>query len=146
MWKETNNLVDPGKRSNLRDFSMPRLRSLILFAALILPFSGRSATTPVVLNVNYISTAPIHIGSQITVYMSAVEPGQSIAVSVTAYTSVDITLGGGGLTLLGAQTLFITDGIRSWSVFFPGGGSSTLTVSDGNLMMNAPPFNGADYT
>src|SRR5262245_1130475 len=87
------------KKVEFKGFFMSKIKSLLLLAAFALPLAGQGATAPVILNVNYTCADPaIHIGSQIVVYASAVEASQTIPVSVTAYTSSDITLGGAGLS------------------------------------------------
>src|SRR5689334_17926982 len=125
-----------------------RIKALLFaFGLLALPLAAR-ATAPVVLNIDYTCGDPvIHIGSSMTVYMSAIDPIQTINnISVTASTGASITLGSVDLQLLGPSNLYVTDGIRTWIVPFAGGGANTITFGDGNLILIQAPFTGANYT
>jgi hypothetical protein len=106
-----------------------------------------AATQPVVLGLAFSKTAPVlHIGANMTVFMSVVVPTQTLDVTVTASTAASITLGSPALAGIFALTnVYVTDGTRTW-VVATGGGSPTITFGDGNLLMVGAPFTGADYS
>jgi flagellar hook assembly protein FlgD len=120
---------------------------LLVFALLAGPSFAYSAAAPVILSVKYSCGDPaIHIGSVMTVYMTALIPTNSVAASVTnPVNTTSLTLSGSGIGTLAAGTVYVTDGVRSWAVPFAGG-VNTLTLNDGSLVSPSVPFIGADYT
>ncbi len=122
----------------------------LVFGAILMGVSlfGRLAqATPVVMSVNYSASDPnIHIGSTITVYMSAVDSSAQLNLSVTASAVNSITLAGFDLVPLALNTfVYVTDSQRTWAAQYVGGG--ILQFGDGQLMggQSGFPFSVADY-
>jgi hypothetical protein len=115
--------------------------------ALLLMAGAQLRANPLVLAVSYASSDPVlHIGSAMTVYMSAIQATATLAVSVTGATTGQITVAGADLAALAPGTeVFLTDGTHTWQNIVSGG-----TVSVGNVQMvggvATPAIQVADYT
>lgn len=105
--------------------------SLFLLLLGLAPSIAKAQTSPVILAINYQSpiTTP-YIGSQITVYMSAILPTQNYPCTVSSTSGGSLILTGSSLGTLSAGTpLYISDGIRVWLVSFPGS-ATAFTISN----------------
>lgn len=130
-----------------------KLKKILLTIALMMaPLAASSAVNPVILGINYVTgDTVIHIGSAVTVFMSAILPSQNpVNVSVTASTpgpSGSIQVGASLLAGLPTGPVYITDGNRVWTVAFTTGGT-TITFDNNSLLYNTPPFTVplGDYT
>jgi flagellar hook assembly protein FlgD len=121
---------------------------LPVFAAFLglLACARPAQADPVVLAVNYASPdVNPHIGSSITVYMSAVLPSATLSLTVISATSApnQLVLSGTALASLAGQTIYVTDSQRVWDPIVTGG---VVTLNNGSLLSNNAPFQVADYS
>jgi hypothetical protein len=116
--------------------------------ALLLTLGAHLRADPIVLAVSYTSSDPIlHIGSVMTVYMSAMQPTATLSVSVTTASVGQLTVGGADLaSLVVGTTVTLTDGIHAWRAPVVAGG--TVTVSNASLVggPGIPAMQVADYS
>lgn len=119
------------------------LLGLILGFGLARPLAA--ASTPVILNVTFGSPDAVqHIGSTMTVFMSAVLPSQTLGVSVTAApTTTTLTVNFSPIPVGG--DIYITDGTLVWRALGAGAGTSSVVLDDSKLF-NSGVSTAGNYT
>ena len=115
-----------------RAFSINSVRLWVLGLLFVcLPVSSRATNT--ILSTSFDSPdLSVHIGSVVNVYLTALNSTQTFNVTSVTATATLLTINSTDLS--GGGTVYITDGQRTWSVFYSGFPAGSVTVDNSNLL------------